>query len=299
MTARQAWIEKRRQMEAAIFHPLGRELWRQATTRSLMAVAWAGLGMLGLRRRGIRNAYAIETRRVEFRYPDLPPGLDGLRILHLSDLHLDMLPHSAKRIAKRLAGIEADLAVITGDFRWRHRRPVSPEDLAAIAGAIKAPLGLFAILGNHDDHGLVPRLESLGVRVLLNESVTLAWRETPLRLTGLDTVFGLPGREARAALGPAPGVFSIALVHEPQHRALAAEQGYDLYLCGHTHGGQICLPGERPIVTGTRFKRAPTAGAWEMGRMRGYTSRGAGVSGLPVRYHSRGEVTVITLRKGR
>jgi predicted MPP superfamily phosphohydrolase len=297
MTARQAWIDKRRRMEAAIFHPLGRELWRQATTRSLMALAWAGLGVLGLRRRGIRNAYAIATRRVEIPFPDLAPGLDGLRVLHLSDLHLDMLPHSAPRLAKRLAGIEADLAVITGDFRWRHRRPVSVEDLARVVTAIRAPLGLYAILGNHDDHGLVALLEGLGARVLLNESVTLTWRGAALRLTGLDTVFGLPGHEARAALTPAPGLFSIALVHEPQHRQLAARQGYDLYLCGHTHGGQICLPGERPIVTGTRFQRVPVAGAWELGPMRGYTSRGAGVSGLPVRYHSQGEVTVITLKK--
>ncbi len=77
----------------------------------------------------------------------------------------------------------------------------------------------------------------------------------------------------------------------------ADEAGYALYLCGHTHGGQISLPGGRPLVTHLKRCRHAASGLWRQGRMTGYTSRGVGVSDLPLRFNTRGEVVVITLRR--
>ena len=89
----------------------------------------------------------------------------------------------------------------------------------------------------------------------------------------------------------------IALVHSPEVAHLAAPAGYALYLCGHTHAGQICLPGGQPIITNSALRWRHARGLWRRGDMLGYTSPGAGTSGLPVRYFTRGEVTVLTLRR--
>jgi predicted MPP superfamily phosphohydrolase len=86
------------------------------------------------------------------------------------------------------------------------------------------------------------------------------------------------------------------LVHSPEAALLAAEAGFALYLCGHTHGGQICLPGGIPVITNIQYRRRFASGPWRCGEMIGYTSRGLGTSGLPVRFFSRGEIALITLR---
>jgi len=113
---------------------------------------------------------------------------------------------------------------------------------------------------------------------------------------GTDDVHYYYTEEAREALATATVGFKIALIHSAEFADAAAENGYHLYLAGHTHGGQICLPGGWPIITHmTRFRRYGR-GLWRHGKMRGYTSTGVGVSGLPVRFNSRGEVVLITLR---
>jgi predicted MPP superfamily phosphohydrolase len=86
-------------------------------------------------------------------------------------------------------------------------------------------------------------------------------------------------------------------VHSAEVADDADAAGYALYLCGHTHGGQICLPGGRPLVTHLKRCRHAASGLWRQGRMVGYTSRGLGVSDLPMRFNTRGEVVVITLRR--
>ena len=118
-----------------------------------------------------------------------------------------------------------------------------------------------------------------------------------ITVTGLDDVHHFYTEGARQALiGTASG-FKIALVHSAEVADVAAEAGYALYICGHTHGGQVCLPGGRPIITHLTQHRFAAAGLWRFGQMTGYTSRGVGVSGPPVRFNSRGEVGLITLRR--
>jgi hypothetical protein len=93
------------------------------------------------------------------------------------------------------------------------------------------------------------------------------------------------------------GEFRIALVHSAEVADYAHEAGYALYLCGHTHGGQICLPGGRPLVTHLKRCRHAARGLWREGSMAGYTSCGLGVSGPPIRFNCRGEAALITLRR--
>ena len=109
-------------------------------------------------------------------------------------------------------------------------------------------------------------------------------------VTGLDDLVKFQTDSAADALQSSPDGFKIAIVHSPHGAEQAAQCGYALYLTGHTHGGQICLPGGMPIFTGMHGHRAFASDLWHCNGMTGYTTNGVGVSGSPVRFNSRGEV---------
>jgi hypothetical protein len=232
-------------------------------------------------------------------FPDLPPIFDGYRILHLTDTHLDYLPELAAVAGRLLAGIEVDLLALTGDVHGQHRSPLaaSVEPLADLLRQCHVRDRRLAVLGNHDPTDMAPALEDLGFEVLLNQSTILARQGQRIVVTGLDDVHRFFTPDAPRALAEAPQGFRIALVHSPEVADRAAEAGYALYLCGHTHGGQICLPGGRPIVTRLQRCRFAGAGEWSQGRMIGYTSRGLGVGDVPLRFNCRGEIALITLHR--
>jgi predicted MPP superfamily phosphohydrolase len=266
-----------------------------------MPVLEWGLKAVGLYRRGLANAGRPRRVEIDLEFPDLPPAFDGYRILQVSDMHLDAIPGHERRIVAAVAGLEADLTVWTGDYRAHHGGANAHlrEPLRKVKAACPNPDRILAILGNHDDHSMVDALTDLGIHVLVNESAEIRRGTDSLCFTGLDDVFSYhtPAADAALALGRKDGVFSIALIHSPDMAEAAARLGYSLYLCGHTHGGQICLPGGRAVLT-LGLPRARVAGLWRVGGMLGYTSTGAGTSGVPVRYHVPGEVTLFTLRRG-
>jgi predicted MPP superfamily phosphohydrolase len=248
---------------------------------------------------GLRRALDLRLVELTLSHPELPDEFDGYRLLHLTDLHLDGMPDLEAIIAGLVRNRQVDLAVWTGDYRWRvhgaHEQILS--GIAEIVRAISASDGQYATLGNHDPVAMVDGLEELGLRVLANETVTIRRGAASLHVTGLDDVHYFYTDMAAAALASAPAGFKIALVHSPEGAPLAAAAGYALYLCGHTHGGQVCLPGGTPILTNSALHWRHARGLWRHGKMIGYTSNGAGTSGLPVRFFSRGEVTLLTLRR--
>lgn len=252
-----------------------------------------------LHHRGRRNALDVQlvTRSVWF--PNLPEAFDGYRILHLSDTHLDCMPELAEVAADLLAGTEVDLLVVTGDVHGNHRRPLSASTrpLAVLLQGVQVRDRRLAILGNHDPADMAEALEALGFEVLLNQSITLGRQDQHVVVTGLDDVHRFFTPDALNAFQNAPEGFRVALVHSAEVADHAAAEGYALYLCGHTHGGQICLPGGRPIFTHLRRCKYATVGAWRCGNMVGYTNRGLGVSDIPMRLNCRAEVSLITLRR--
>jgi predicted MPP superfamily phosphohydrolase len=300
---RALWAEQRSRMEreADRFTPLGRRKGHctPGTGQMLWAVELV-LRALGVYGRGQRNALKIETEEIEFSFAGLPPAFDGFRILHLTDFHLDMLPGLAAAIQTQVAACPADVCFITGDYRDDETGPMPSivEPLSRIIGGVRAPDGIFSTLGNHDDLRMARALEDMGVRVLANETVALARGGERIQVTGVDDVSRFYTPAAEDALARVPQGFRIALVHSPEFAAEAARHGSDLYLAGHAHGGQICLPGGKPVFTRLMRNRAYAVGRWRLGAMTGYTSRGAGFSGRPVRFNSTGEVTLITLRRG-
>ena len=300
--SRQIWAAQRRRMEVQNrqFGPEGpRSLWRNRVFSAGLAMFYAGARLLRLDRRGRRNALDIQLVGRSISFPDLPRAFDGYRILHLSDTHLDCLPELAAVASRLITGIEVDLLALTGDIHGRQRAPLadSTGPLAELIGAVRVKDRHLAILGNHDPAAMAEALEDLGFKVLINESTVLSRGGEHIVVTGLDDVHRFFTSDALAALSRAAEGFRIALVHSAEVADYAAAAGYDLYLCGHTHGGQICLPGGRPIITHLLRCGYGSAGLWRDGNMVGYTNNGLGVGDIPLRFNSRGEISIITLRR--
>lgn len=265
----------------------------------MLRLAEVGLRLIGLHRRGVRNALGFAVNRVELAFADLPPGFDGFRILQISDPHFDAVPGIVERLCDLAAAEAVDLCVLTGDYLLRNGGPFAQvlPSFARLAAAVDARHGIVAILGNHDPADLVPGIEATGVRILINESLSLEQDGEAIHLTGTDDVHYFYTDAVPAALGAAPAGFRIALIHSVEAAGMAADAGFHLYLAGHTHGGQVCLPGGRPVFTHLTCHRAYARGVWRHGAMTGYTSTGVGVSGIPVRFNCPGEMAVITLRR--
>lgn len=266
---RRDWQERREAMEA---RPSDRR-WRGDVRGHLYRTARDVHDLCRstrLFRWGAARALALETTQLTVSHPDLPVSFDGYRILHLTDLHLDNLTDTAAALAECIAEIDHEICVITGDIRDNIHAPLDPliERLDHVVSTVRAKEGVLGVLGNHDSAAMVAPMESLGIRVLLNETVTLTRGPEALHITGLDDVHRFETEAAHAALNATPEGYCIALVHSPEVADRAADR-HHLYLTGHTHGGQICLPSQRPFATGLKRHRDFASGAWRHRDMRG------------------------------
>jgi len=219
-------------------------------------------------------------------------------MLQLADLHLDLEPALTGRILEALRGLEFDQAVVVGDYHNRigANAEVSLGEMRKLIPALGPnPLG---VLGNHDFLEKVAFLEHCGLRILLNETLGLARGSSRLWIAGVDDPHFFRTHDLAAVRRPVPaGEFSVLLSHSPEIFREAAASGFDLMLSGHTHGGQICLPGGWPLVRNAAVPRSMIAGPWRQGRLQGYTSRGTGACGVPARFFCRPEITLHVLRK--
>lgn len=256
------------------------------------------LKMTGLFWRGRRNAAQVEVRRNLVRVRDLPAAFDGFSILQLSDLHCEMSEPAMQRVAELLPGLSYDVCVLTGDFRGATFGP-SDAALATIAdlrAKMRSPV--YGVLGNHDSIRMVPALENMGVRMLMNESDTIVRGGQSIHIAGIDDAHFYRADNLEKAAARIPlDAFSILLSHTPEIYRQAAHAGFNLLLSGHTHGGQICLPGGIPITLDSVLPRRLGAGVWKYHAMDGYTSVGAGSSVVPVRFNCPPEITLHLLEK--
>ena len=243
--------------------------------------------------RGRTNASKVALKRNDVRIAHLSEAFDGFTILHLSDLHADMSAPALQRVNEMVRDIDYDLCALTGDYRGRTFGDckLCLEALARLREAVRGDI--YAVLGNHDSIAMVPDLEEMGIRVLLNECAIINRGSALLYLAGVDDAhfYRADNIEKAAANIPHDSV-SILLSHTPEIYRQAAHAGFDLMLSGHTHGGQICLPGGVPILLEAKIPRALGAGAWRHSGMAGYTSVGAGSSVVPVRFNNRPEITL-------
>lgn len=303
---RQLWIRTRAYMEAQGIRstPNGtRRSYDRLLHEPLHRLIELGLRATGLAARGRRNALDVRLVWRTVFLAGLPEQFDGYRILHLTDPHFDHDERIGDAVVRAVQGVEADLCVLTGDYRAANDGPYAQvlPPIARLRDAIAVRDGILATLGNHDSHEMAAALEAMGLRVLANETLRIDRGGQFMSVTGLDDVNRYYTPQADMALRTSEpfgaGHFGLALVHSAEMAAEAAAAGYAMYLCGHTHGGQISLPGGVPVLTNLTRNRGFAAGAWRCGDMAGYTSPGAGVSGVTARFHTRGEVTLFTLRR--
>lgn len=261
-------------------------------------IRW-GLKATLLYRLGRRNALDIRIRYNEVGIPRLPPAFDGYTLLQISDLHLDMNEDFPSALAETVRGLSYDACVLTGDYRYRTCGPMEPalDALAQVRAVLREQV--VAVLGNHDSVRMVPAMEDMGIRLLLNESMILRRGDARLHLAGVDDPhYFRTDNLARARRQIPADEPSILLAHSPELFRAAAHSGFDLMLCGHTHGGQIRLPGGIAMMFNANCPRRYCAGAWSHGDMQGYTSAGAGSSIVDVRLNCPPEVTLHRLRCG-
>lgn len=249
--------------------------------------------------------------RIELRFRNLPSWADGMKIVHLSDLHLNKFVPECEQVVEAVNAENADLVALTGDFV--NSGPSSPDTVCRMLAGIRSRLGGFAVLGNWEykyirvGRDLASELADAGFRLLVNECVPLREGEAPVCIAGIDdSIFGAPDLEHTLADAP-EDAFTILLTHEPYVARLALEDSHaerctagkvDLFLAGHTHGGQIRLP----LIWKFFLPRACggfIGGLYKLGDARLYVNRGLGAVGLlPFRFRCPPEIAVITLRKG-
>jgi len=276
---------------------------RQFLARATYAYAGAGAALSAY---GIWSAYRLPdvTRRTLW-FADLPAGLDGLRILHLSDVHagIHMRRHQMEALVAQANALRPDLILQTGDMI--DIDPAYVPDYVAAFRALQAPLGVVTCLGNHDHytgvHEVVNGVREAG-QVLVRDSTHIVERGgAALALVGIDDPedwrFDDPQeREIEVAAHHAPpGAFRILLAHRPGAFDGAAPRGIPLTLSGHIHGGQIYLP-----VIGWSAGRLITKyvmGHFVQGSSQLYVSRGIGVVGVPIRIFVPPEVALLELRR--
>lgn len=236
--------------------------------------------------------------------PDLAPAHDGLRIAHLSDVHVGLVTPDRRVLnaVELIRGAAPDLCVLTGDFA--SRRPAPLERLGKLLAGLPDPT--YFVLGNHDHRvdavKVQTELRGVGYIHLDNEHHTLDIGGHPLHLIGLDDPVTRRHRPARAVEGLPEGGTRLLLAHQAESLAevLALGQRVDLCVSGHTHGGQIWVPGLTDRMMGRLglrhvrgLQRLDATGPWL------HVTHGVGAAVMPLRVAARPEVGLLTLRRDR
>jgi len=248
-------------------------------------------------KKGFENAKNIILNKVDLCFDDLPEDFEGYTILHMTDLHLDFLPEMGKTICEKIKGLEVDVCLMTGDYQagtgndFKHI--IDP--LHQIVATIRQKDGIIAVLGNHDTCSMIEPFEKAGITMLVNETIDIGRGHSRISITGVDDPYYYYTDQSLRALEESPEGFKIVLVHAPSLFDLAADNGYRLYLTGHTHGGQICLPRGIPVIRHLRHGKKYYRGIWQYAKMTGYTGQGVGVVGIPVRFNTQSEITLFRL----
>jgi predicted MPP superfamily phosphohydrolase len=241
-----------------------------------------------------------EITETVIRLRRLPPALEGLRIVHLTDIHLSLFTpieevHRVVELANRL---HPDLVALTGDYVTFSPQYIWP--VAQTLGRLRARLGVFAVLGNHDfrvnAEEVTRALRAHRIRVLRNSSYALRAAGSALWLVGIDNLWFSSNDLPRAMRSIPPHDPKILLCHKPEAIGRASRWGIDLMLSGHTHGGQVRLPILRSLYRskpGERF-----VDGWnQLGDTQIYVSRGIGKVVVPLRVDCPPEITCLRLRR--
>jgi len=246
-----------------------------------------------------------EITRREAWFTNLPGEFNGLVVAHLSDLHMRGYGGRERQVLKLLAEARPNLIVMTGDFTLEGSDPAPIQQFLGDLRDLQPTFGIWAVLGNHDHwYPLAPDDEALrrffseaGVALLVNEGGRIGKGEDTLSLIGVDDPFSGYANLTESLRGMHRTPFAILLTHSPEIFVKADLAKFDLVLAGHTHGGQVRLPGVGALWL-PRGSEGFESG-WFYGQFaQMYVTRGVGTSILPVRFLCRPEIALITLKRG-
>ena len=274
-----------------------------ANRRRLAALGGAGAALAAW---GLFEAQWVEGRELEIGVPGLPAELDGLTILHLTDFHAGTPSLNVRAVRKAVElGVrwQPDLVALTGDILSHGRARAAV--VSAMEG-LRPPLGIFAVLGNHDvgdthdpfSRGIV--IDDWGdapVTLLRDRSAVVQWHGCEIELAGVDPRLYAEGRNRPPEqLFTRPGAVRVLLSHFPEIPAEMPAGTCALSLCGHLHGGQICLPGPSGKVRLSHRSYRYDEGVFEEPETTVVVSRGLGTTLVPFRLFARPEVSLLRLR---
>jgi hypothetical protein len=243
----------------------------------------------------------VEVHRLELTLPNLSPAFDGITLTQISDIHVGGWMNR-KRLAHVVDLVNeqySDLVAITGDFVTADPESIR-EDLKAELSRIKAKVGVFASMGNHDHwtNVVVVReiVKASSIQELKNEHITFRRGNEQLHLCGVDDFWEKHADVEKVLKDLPPEGCAILMAHEPDYADISAEtRRFDLQISGHSHGGQVVLPFIGPPVVPSYSEKYPL-GIYKVKHMLQYTNRGVGMIKPYVRFNCRPEITVFTLR---
>ena len=268
-----------------------------ATGSALLAAPFAlvGYGMFVER-------LDFRVREVEIPVDHLPQDLDGLRLLHLSDIHLSAFLNEKDlaRVIDSANELHPHLALVTGDLITQAGDPLDV-CLRQIA-RLRADAGILGCLGNHEDYARVKNITEregarLGIPFLRGRAQSLRFGGAVLNVAGVD--YQRTGQCYLRGAGRlvAPNAYNLLLSHNPDVFPVAAEQGFDLTLAGHTHGGQVTVEILDQPINVARFSTPYVYGLYRRGAAAEYVTRGIGTIDVPVRFGAPPEIALLRLRK--
>jgi predicted MPP superfamily phosphohydrolase len=246
----------------------------------------------------------FHVKEIDLPVPGLPVDLEGLRILQISDIHLSAFLSEVEFARAIDASLELHphLTVITGDLISSRGDPL--DGCIRQLARLKADAGVFGCMGNHERYARCENYTKqaaarVGIRFLRMEAQPLRFGESILNLAGVDHQ-SLAGKQLYlrgAEKLIAPGAVNLLLSHNPDVFPVAARQGYNLMLAGHTHGGQVTVEILDQAINPARFFTPYVYGLYRRGAFTAYVTRGIGTIGIPARIGAPPEISLLRLRK--
>jgi predicted MPP superfamily phosphohydrolase len=275
----------------------GREYSRtRAASEWILARAFRG-GWPARLVRGVGLQPAVHTHEHHIACARWPAGTKSLRIVFASDLHVGPTTHPSllDEAARALRAAAPDVLLLGGDYVYLHGEGI--HDLVRRLVDIPAPLGKFAVFGNHDlwaDDATIRRaLEGAGFRTLVNENAPLPAPFEHVSICGLDDPW--VGQPNAASTFEGARDVKVLLMHAPEGLMMVGERPFDVAVCGHTHGGHIALPGGVPIVSPGPLSRQYCHGVYDVGGRPMIVSRGIGATESALRLFADPDIRVVTL----
>ena len=255
---------------------------------------------------GLMDSMNLETREYTFESPDLPATFDGVRVAFVSDIHRGPTYSEARvgRVVDRVNGLRADIVVLGGDYVYRGTKYEA--SCFSQLSRLQAPLGCFAVLGNHDyakpeseQYGPTDALRAAadaGIPLLRNEGVWLERDGQRIRLGGVvDYKMSTP-RLGPIVKGTKKSDFVLLVSHNPDFSEDLPKDTVDLVLSGHTHGGQVTFFGSWAPLTSSRYGQKYRTGVVRNDVTTVIVSNGLGGIPVPVRIYAPPQIVVVTLR---